>query len=201
MDFQFWLYVIIGVIYLISRLAKKPANPTDFPDYGPEKPVPGAGSRQPSTQKGEVERELTFEELLREITEGKVAKEPYKPAKEQRQKPVEEYERSLEEEFRRDVSYEEEVVREDRGLEDVKYDHRKDDKAVKAYDEAKRQAFLRPSLEETMDIGATDMKFGRFKEFEQAERQDLLQHYLGNLKDAESWKKAIVVSEILKRKF
>jgi len=187
-DIQLWIYVILGIIYLISRLRKKPQEQTDFPDYGPENPVPGAGKARPGRVETVNPKEITFEELLREITEGKSAnipttKEVSRPAYE---------------------SYEEVLAEEEQDLEGDKQeyrdDYRKDNVSV-SYEEAKRQAFARPSLEESMSHADTNMTFGRFKEFESDTNKGLLSHYLSDLRDPDGLKKAFVMSEVLKRKF
>jgi len=181
-DFQFWLYIIIGVIYLLSRFLKKPQQkPTDIPDFKPEKSAPRF---EPPTVKPSASpsKMLTFEELLKEITESKTQAKPVVP-------PQEKY-----------VNYDEELVEEEQDLEDVEYDYKKDKVAVE-YEAAKQQAFFRPSLEETLNIKDTDTSFGKFKEFAQQEQSNLMDRYLIDFYDPEGLKKAIVMSEILQRKF
>jgi hypothetical protein len=51
-----------------------------------------------------------------------------------------------------------------------------------------------------MRVEDTVMKYGKFKEFEIAERK-VMSDYLTALKDPDGLKKAVVMSEILKRKF
>jgi hypothetical protein len=183
-DLQFWLYVIVGVIYLISRLRKKPQGPTDFPEYGPENPVPQREKNQPGRAEEGAPKQLTFEELLKEITEGKT---PPKTPPTRLPEPV--YE-----------TYEDDEVEEEQDLE-VERGKYRDESLITTYEEAKRQAFVRPSLEETMKLQDTEVKFGRFREFEKEDRRDVLAGFLSELKDPEGLKKAIVMSEILKRKF
>jgi hypothetical protein len=181
-DFQFWLYIIIGVVYLLARMMKKqtPKTPVDLPESQPDKPVtrfepPPARPRPPS-------KTLTFEELLREITESKTQQQ--KPAP-----PTEEY-----------VDYEEELKDEAQDLEDVNYDY-KNDRVAKEYATAEQQAFTRRSLEETMNIKNTDTSFEKFKVFEQQTQANLVDRYLIDFYDPEGLKKAIVMAEILQRKF
>jgi hypothetical protein len=173
-SFQFWLYVIIGVVYLISRMRKKPADqPVEPPDSEQE--------RQPGRTSPPVfnapPKTLTFEDLLREITESKQPK----------QEPV--------------VDYDDEVEEEAKDLEEVDYDYRKDNKVYEAYEEAKKQAFFRPSLEETMKVENTVVSFGKFKEFERVAETNLAAEYLKDFSDPAGFRKAVVLSEILKRKF
>jgi hypothetical protein len=179
-DFQFWLYIIVGAIYLLSRFLKKPApKPTDVPDFQPEKPAPRF-EQPPVKPTASPSRALTFEELLREITQSKTQAKP---------EPKTEY-----------VNYDEEIPEEEQDLEDVNYDYRKD-KVVVEYEDAKKHAFSRSSLEETMHVSDTDMKFGKFKIFDQESKPDHVGTYLKDFYDPEGLKKAIVLSEILQRKF
>jgi len=130
MDFQFWLYIVIGVIWFLSRILKKPEQqtpPTDLPDFNPAKPVRKfeEGNARPAPQKA-----LTFEELLREITEQKATQQP---------------------------------------------------KSLKLED--------------------TPVHYGKFKGFQQEQQRDLVGTYLADFRDREGLKKAVVMSEILQRKF
>jgi hypothetical protein len=173
-SFQFWLYVIIAVIYLLSRARKKKADespgPIDANDHRPLS-APPQGNRP---------KQLTFEELLKEITESKQQQPP-------RDEPVVDYDENLEEE--------------EKDLEDEEYDYRKQNKTYEVYEEAKKQAFVRPSLEETMKVQDTVVSFGKFKEFEKGAETNLAAEYLKDFHDPDGLKKAVVMSEILKRKF
>jgi hypothetical protein len=62
-------------------------------------------------------------------------------------------------------------------------------------------AFERPSLEETMKVEDTVVTFGKFKEFEAQKERNLAAEYLQDFGDPEGIRKAVVMSEILKRKF
>jgi hypothetical protein len=173
-SFQFWLYVIIAVIYLLSRARKKKADESPGPiDANDERPLS-------SPPPGDRPKQLTFEELLKEITESK--QQP--PTREE---PVVDYDENLEEE--------------EKDLEDVEYDYRKQNKTYEVYEEAKKQAFLRPSLEETMKVQDTVVSFSKFKEFESGSETNLASEYLKDFHDPDGFKKAVVMSEILKRKF
>jgi hypothetical protein len=182
MELKHWIYLIIGIAYLVSRVLKKPQNqPTDVPDYKPDRQVSYDPTPPPSVEKP---KQLTFEELLREITEAKqpkpVVTEPARP---------------------RRVNYDEQIGEEEQDLEDVNYDYRKKDRVYNDYEEAKRQAFSRPSLEETMNVRDTNMDFGKFKVFERERQRDLLEEYTKDFRDPDGLKKAVVMSEILNRKF
>jgi hypothetical protein len=132
---------------------------------------------RPAASTSSPSRPLTFEELLQEITTGKT----------QQQQPV--------------VDYDDDLEDEEKDLEDVNYDYRKHDNIYSEYEEAKKQAFNHPSLEETMKVEDTDTSFGRFKVFEQDAKQNLLNEYLADFRDPQGLKKAVVMSEILQRKF
>ena len=180
-DFQFWIYIIIGAVYLFSRFFKKQAQKSqDPPSYKPEKPVPRFNQPPPVKPSASPSKMLTFEDLLKEITESKALVKPQPPAK--------------------TVNYDEDLVEEEQDLEDVEFDYKKDKVAV-AYEDAKQHAFSRSSLEETMHLSDIDIKFGRFKIFDQGTQSNFLDKYLADFYDPESLKKAIVMSEILQRKF
>lgn len=183
MDYQFWIYLIIAIVYGISRAMKKPENqPKDVSAPKPDRPIRYETTPTPV----EKPKQLTFEELLREITE---ARQPPKPVFETAS-PRTEY-----------VDYDDQLEDEEQDLEDVNYDYKKKDKLYDVYEEAKRQAFERPSLEETMNIKDTKVQFGKFKAFEQKEQRNLLDEYTRDFQDPEGFKKAVVMSEILNRKF
>ena len=192
MDLQFWIYVIIGIIYFISRAIKKQEKENKeskevVQDYKPERKV-----RYDPTPPIEKPKQLTFEELLKEITEAKQAQKPVWESKPS-------YETSPEKsEY---VDYDDQIEEEEKDLEDVNYDYRKQNRSYDIYEDAKRQAFERPSLEETMKLTDTKVQFGKFKVFEQEDQRDLLNEYSKAFQDPEGLKKAVVLSEILKRKF
>lgn len=186
MDLQFWIYVIVAIIYLVSRAMKKGQTPpADLPDPRQERKA-----RQDGKPPVEKPKQLTFEELLREITE----------AKQQQQKPAYQPVETKREEV---VNYDDLIGEEEDDLEtvDAEEDYRKKDRIYADYEEAKRQAFLRPSLEETLSIRDTNVEFGKFKVFEETQRRNLLEEYTREFQDPEGFKKAVVMSEILKRKF
>lgn len=194
-DVQFWLYVIIGIIYLISRLRKKPQQSSDIPS---DIPAPRQERRQAGNARP-PEKQPTFEELLREIMEGKSEPDPEpepEPAPQRRPQPV--AQRPVYKNYDEDIEDEEESRE---AVEDVNYDYRKTDSLYSQYEDSKRDAFARPSLEETMTLDMTDMTFGKFKEFAIHQKRDIGSEYLADLNDPEKLKKAFVLSEILKRKF
>jgi hypothetical protein len=184
MDAQFWVYVIIAVIWFISRALKKPEQPKDIGEQQPGRPV----KYEPQQPAGQPKPLMTFEELLKEITEAKAPRQTEPTTS----KSYPEY-----------VDYDDELPEEKQDLEEVSYRRREEEvrKTNEVYEEAKRQAFLRPSLEETLNVNDTNMQFGKFKVFEQAKERNLLKDYTIDLQDTEGLKKAFVMSEILNRKF
>src|SRR5690349_3460209 len=184
-NIKIWFYVLIGVVYVISWFLKKnreasknaPPRPTtrddeDFEDVEsyPERP-----------------KQLTFDELLREITQGK---QPAPPAVVQPQTRRAEY-----------VDYDDDLKDEEQDLEDISTDYRKKSNVYDVYEKAKSDAFNRPSLEETMKVEDTVVKFSKFKVFEEEQTRNLLEEYTRDLQDPEGFKKALVLSEILNRRF
>jgi hypothetical protein len=184
MDYQFWIYLVIAIIYLVSRALKKAESlPKDLPGDKPDRQV-----NYDPTPPMEKPKQLTFEELLREITEAKQAQKPvYQPRSEVKKEEVV-------------VDYDDQIGEEEQDLEEVDYNKGKS-RSYEIYEEAKRQAFARPSLEETMNVRDVEMKFGKFKEFSEVKKKNRLEEYLKAFQDPEGLKKAVVMSEILKRKF
>ena len=122
-----------------------------FRTFEPEKPV--KKFEPPPVKPGAPpSKVLTFEELLKEITESKTQPKPAPPEAE-----YVDYDDEIEEE----IQEKDEI----KDLEDVDYDYKKD-KVVVEYEQAKQQAFLRPSLEETLNIKDIDTRFEKFKVFE-----------------------------------
>lgn len=175
MDFQFWLFLIITVITLIARAnsaAKK-----------------AAAERQRKAAEGRPGAETapkSFEELLREIQSGKSQPTPAAP-------PVFET-ASYEEEDLEEYEYEKPAP--------VNYDPHKDDEIYSVYEKAKQEAFVRPSLEETLRLDQTDVSFGKFNEYRlKKKRAPVGLAYREIIRNPESFKKAFIVSEILQRRF
>lgn len=187
-EFKILIYVIIGVIYILTRVLKKSdKKPGETPKYNPTKPAQTFDLPPVKPSANTSTKQLTFEELLREITESKTSA----PA------PKTSYERADTEV----IDYDDNLGEEEQDLEEVDYSYKKKDDIYDVYERAKRDAFVRPSLEETMNVQNTVVSFGKFKEFELESKRDLMAAYLSDFKDPEGLKKAVVMSEILKRKF
>ena len=183
----FW--IIIGLVYLFSRRKKKPEPPAS-PGRRVETEVE---YDTPSPNKP-----LTFEELLREIQGGKKSEQapPALPSPRSYNRPP--ARRELEKEL---VDYDDELTEERKDLEDTNYDYRKHDKIYEVYDEATKQAFNRPSLEETMKLEDTIVRFKPSKGYETMSKSHLTEDLLRELKDPKGFRKAFILSEILNRKF
>ena len=183
MDAQFWIYVVIIAIYFLSRLFKKPEQ---APKESPESERPERrGPLRTDLPPAEVPRQLTFEELLREITEGKQAQ------KQQREpEPVPAYD-----------SYEKDPGEEARSLEQIDLNTPENANRWKPYEEIPVRAVERKSLEETLRLGDTVINFNKFEAFENRSRTRLLDDYLKIIRNPATLRQAMVMSEILKRKF
>jgi hypothetical protein len=186
MDIQFWIWLAIIVITFLARARKK--NPKAQP---PAERESWERNEPPSS------KPLTFDELLREIQAAKELRrpepepepEPYRPRQLQSAPPI-----------NQEVDYDDDVRDEDQSLETIPAG-RDDSQSTEAYERAKREAFYRPSLEETMKLEDTVMRFGQFKGYESAPEKAPMADFLAELHDPEGIKKAFIMSEILTRKF
>jgi hypothetical protein len=183
MELKYWIYIIVGAIYVLSKLLKKPGgSATDIPDAEQRTSRPTTERSIPTSQ---PQKTLTFEELLREITEAKTIQEKPKSSP----KPV----------F---ADYDEDEEEEAKSLETIpSYNYNKKPAVYDEYEEGKKIAFNRPSLEETTKLSDTDVRFGKFKVFEEEKTEDFLSNYMKDLRDPEGFRKAFVMSEILNRKY
>ncbi|MCS6974939.1 MAG: hypothetical protein NZM13_10685 [Cyclobacteriaceae bacterium] len=163
-------YILIGIGYaLYSWLTRK------------RHPQPVSDEEPPVLQKGPPPKQVTFEELLREITQARQAKQ-----NEVAEAPVVDYDEEIEEEA---GHLEEAELKSERPL------------YYEDYEKAKRIAFQRPSLEETARLEDVQVSFDRFDVFEQKQSRNLLEEYTSDLHHPEGLKKAFVLSEILNRKY
>jgi hypothetical protein len=187
-DLRFWVWIIILVGYYIIRArnkAKKEAEARRVNQPLPEQTAEEASSGRP----------MTFEDLLREIQTGKSPAKPAPaplPPPQLNRKP---------EPSPWEVDYEDAPVEEIQDLETIPQRPDPLEQSYNAYEKAKQQAFNHISLEETMQLSDTDVKFGHFKGYDAPVQRSVLADYLLELKDPEGFRKAFVMSEILKRKF
>jgi hypothetical protein len=174
MDIRFWIWLIIIVATILSRVMKKSAQRRNS---SPQQPAPDSEyDRSPG-------KSLTFEELLREIQESKTPSKPIVAEKrgepQQPSKPIKSYE----------LDYDDDIKEEQQN------------RSYEIYEKAKAEAFHRPSLEETMKLEDTVMKYSHFKEYDDTSQKTLAREILRDFKDPEGFRKAFIMSEILKRKF
>lgn len=183
MDEKIIFYIILGIVYFIFNALKK-KKPENEP--GPDHP-----QSRPQTNKPQP---VSFEDLLREITEGKQPEKfPESPVNQQKT----EYRQPLPKPQPAYVDYDDDLEEEEKSLEKTSFD---DERSNKAYEEAKKLAFYRPSLEETMKLDQVNTTFGRFKEFEKKPDSGILYEYVKDLRDPKGFKKALILSEVLNRK-
>jgi hypothetical protein len=178
MDIQFWVWLIVIVITLIARANKKKPQ-TSEPEH---REFPNAPNHET--------KPISFEDLLREIQASKapqpkpVAAAPKQVAP-QKQYDFEDYDDNLEDESR--------------SLEKPEY--QAEDKIYETYESAKKAAFSRASLEETMKVEDTEVTYNQFKEYSKAEGPKLAAQYAKELKNPQSFKRALILSEILNKRF
>jgi hypothetical protein len=182
MDEKIIFYIILGIVYFIFNALKK-KKPENEP--GPDRP-----QSRPQTNKPQP---VTFEDLLREITEGKSEKFPESPVSQQKT----EYHSPVPKPKQTFIDYDDDLEEEEKSLEKTSFD---DERSNKAYEDAKRMAFNRPSLEETMKLDQVNTTYARFKEFEKKQENALLAEYIKDLRDPKGFKKALILSEVLNRK-
>lgn len=148
-----------------------------------KKKAPQSPTTFDSSPTDDPSKPVSFEDLLREIQASKIPKPQPQPAKSY---DFEDYDDEIEEEVKPiekpDFTYNE-------------------DKIYETYENAKRDAFNKASLEETMKVEDTVVRFGQFKGYQQVEDVNPLSDYVKELKDPNGFKKAFIMSEILNRKF
>lgn len=179
-EFKILFWIILGLIWIFSRSKKKqapPRNESSGPTVEPPK------------------KPVTFEELLREIQEMKKPAEPEPPARPLAQKP---YQPAPTPAY---VDYDDNIGEEEKDIEDKDFDYKQQDKIYEVYESAKREAFHRKSLEETTKLEDTIVEFGTFKGYDIVEQVDHGAMYRKELQNPQDFKRAFILSEILKRKF
>jgi hypothetical protein len=187
MELKVVFWIIIGLIYFFTKLKKK--NPaTSSPEEENYRPAQRTNTE---TTKPPV----TFEELLREIQGTKTEQQP-KPVLYDTPKSV--LTSPKEVDYR---DYDDDLGTEEKDLEDPGYDYKKEDTIYKTYEDAKSLAFERPSLEESMKLEDTVVKYGQFKGYQQVSHSSFLAEYIKELKDPKGFKKAFIMSEIIQRRF
>ena len=179
-DFKIIFWIILGLIYLFTR-KKKTAPP-------PARPRQNADDEYETTS---VPKPTTFEDLLREIQQAKGAREV----------ATETYDRPPSTQKTEFVDYDDQLEDEKKDLEDTAHEYGKEDKIYEVYEDAKKLAFYRPSLEETLKLEDTIVRFKQFKGYETTHKQTIAEEYLKDLRDPQGIRKAFILSEILNRRF
>ena len=188
MELKVVFWIIIGLIYFFSKMKKK----------NPQASRPEEESYHPS-QDGRAEPAkppITFEELLREIQSTKTEQQQSKPVLYDTPQPVLAAPKEVEYQ-----DYDDDLGTEEKDLEDSGYDYKKEDTIYKTYEDAKSQAFERPSLEESLKLEDTVVKFGQFKGYHKVAQTSFASEYIKELRDPKGFKKAFIMSEIISRRF
>jgi Skp family chaperone for outer membrane proteins len=172
-NIQFWIWLIVIIVTFIARAKKKKpeGDPTTF------------GGDPVDRRIDPADKPISFEDLLREIQASKAPLSAPVVTKKQ------EY-----------VDYDDELE-EEAVAERVDYSKRDQDNTFQTYERAKQDAFNRASLEETMKIEDTVVRFGQFKGYQQDTEVNVLAEYVKDLQDPAGFKKAFILSEVLNRKF
>jgi hypothetical protein len=172
-NIQFWIWLIVIIVTFLARAKKKKpeGDPTTFGGDPIDKRIDPA------------DKPISFEDLLREIQASKAPLPAPVVTKKQ------EY-----------VDYDDELE-EEAVTERVDYSKRDQDNTFQTYERAKQDAFNRASLEETMKIEDTVVRFGQFKGYQQDTEVNMLAEYVKDLQDPAGFKKAFILSEVLNRKF
>lgn len=171
-NLQFWIWVVVIVITMIARVVKK-KEPARRP------PAPEPDRRQ--SGESDDSKPMSFEELLREIQAAK--NQPVTSTPHQR------------------VDYDDDLQEEAKSLEGTDYSTPWSEKSNEIYEKAKAEAFFRPSLEETLKLEDTVIRFGQFKGYQQADRVSAASELAMEIRNPSGFKKAFIMSEILKRRF
>jgi hypothetical protein len=166
-NLQVWIYIALGIVYLIGRSRKKAPQPPGRQNQPQQEPI--------------GPKPLTFEELLKEITE---AKEPLPPVL----KPVQEFE-----DYDDEIEEEKEPAR-------PEYDYRKQE-TYQSYEQSKFEAFNHLSYEETMKLEDTNVEFGKFKVFEEEKAPPMAEQIAADFADIDRVKRAFIMGEIFNRRY
>lgn len=162
----------VWVIIIVITLIAR-ANKKKEPQSPPFDPSTGNDPSKP----------ISFEDLLREIQAAKAPKPVAQPAKSN------------------EIDYDDDLEEEAKPIERPEFAY-SDDHIYETYEKAKREAFSKASLEETMKVEDTVVRFSQFKGYQQVEQPtNRLAEYIQELRDPEGFKKAFIMSEILGRRF
>lgn len=163
MDDQIWFYIIAAVIYFLTRKKKKKAQP--------QQPQSSSESA-PSPQ----QKPISFEELLKEITEGKTQEQSEHEVVVDQPEPVQV----------------EEIKKEGRSRQFA------DDESRRIYEDSiKRAEEIDIPFEADEDYASKKL----FKHADIEEEHTIADEIREGLQSTDSARKAIIYSEILNRKF
>ena len=162
-DYKVLLYIIFGVIWMISRIMKSRKKQQ-------------AQQNQPEEPYEAPQKEVSFEDLLKEFTQGG-----------QQEKTIQEYEEP--------VKYEEPITYEEPEKEEKPLWTGSDEDAASVYERSIRDA-------ETVDMAdlGHDHHLKRFAVFEEEEEDTFLADLRDDLSQEDGLKKAVIYKEILDRK-
>lgn len=176
-DIQFWVYVVFAVIWVVARALRKKSRETT--KSRPKSPLETEDSQ---------EAPVSFEELLEEITGRKSLKEE--------QKPIETYQEDV---GHNSGPYGEE---EDRAEESIKSEgskrHFADDESRRVYEESIKRAEQQEEFEPAE--GYQSIKLVSRKE-EEEESSGFSKEIAEMFSDTDGARKAVILGEILNRKY
>jgi hypothetical protein len=167
-----WIIGIILYFWIKSRRASASPNPEENLPRPSDKPNVGP---------------MTFEDLLREIQASKNAEKEPAPSP---VKPFQSYEEITEEtvvETLPETEYSKESF--------------SSGETYKSYERAKTEAFQRASLEETMSLENTDVKYSKFSEYQAIKVPSVADKISADFQDPETLKKYFIINEVLNRKW
>ncbi len=182
-NIQFWIYVIFAVIYFFGRALRK--KPQEKPKQRPRSPL--------ETESESKERPVSFEDLLEEITGRKSLSDPQKSEPEIEEPEIEEapprpsrYERLKQE-------------REAEKFEEGRTRTFSDEETRRVYEES-----IKSAEGYDLDYG-TDEKYASKKVLrstaEEEEDNEFVTEIKSMLQNKDEAKKAVILSEILNRKY
>jgi hypothetical protein len=173
-EFKIVIWIIGLIIYFLVKSRKNKSVPES---QKPEFNDAPTGSKP-----------MTFEELLREITEGKAIK-----SEEVKEEEVVDYETQ-------NSTTEESLEPEKQVLEKTDFNYHTQDKIYSIYEQARIDAFQKSSLEDTMKVEDTVLNYTKFNEYQTQQVKPLI-NFEQDLKNPEQLRKAVILNEILKPKF
>ena len=166
-DLQVVIYIVFLAIYFLSRFLKG----------SKQKQTPRREAREVNREEDtaqDEERPMTFEDILRELTQ---PKERPKPKPQSRPKPIP---------ARKEYEF--------RGSEPD------DDEIQEVFEESKRRARGIQTIDEMVDIGEGSIKFREYEE-KLEEDNEYASEIRDMLKNPDDVRKAVILKEILDRKF